>query len=162
MRMLVSALALGVVAFFARGGHLDKLTALTIRGWPLIAAAVAVRVAALWLGSSNLFAISLLFVVLVSLANLGLPGCALIAIGTTLNLAAVVLNSGMPVSDSALETVGKSVVNLDGVHRIITDNTTLPWLGDIVPFGAFGGVYSIGDLIAAFGGFVLPLAQARR
>jgi MFS family permease len=44
----------------------------------------------------------------------------------------------------------------DTLHVLISPDTVLPFLSDIVPVGLVHGVYSAGDLLIAFGGFLIP------
>jgi uncharacterized protein DUF5317 len=159
--MLASALALGLIAAIATGGELKRLGSIRLQLWPVLLLAVALRVVAALTFSGWAFAISLFAIVLVCVANIRLPGLALVGAGTTLNLIVVVANVGMPVSQSALENANATLPQ-DGVHIAMSSATTLNWLGDILPVSVVRGVYSLGDVISAVGAFALPVIQSRR
>lgn len=160
--MLVSAVVAGVGAGIILGGDLRRLGTLTLRWWPLLAAAILVRLAAplvpfaplpLYLGS---FAAILVVVA----GNLRLPGVPLIGVGAALNLAVVSLNGGMPVDLAAVAAAGSSAPH-DPLHFALTTDTRLPALADVIPIGIVRSVYSLGDVAIAAGGFWLPFARLR-
>jgi len=159
--MLASALVLGLIAAIATGGEVKRLGTIRLRLWPVLLVALTLRVIAVLTFSTWAFAISLFAIVLVCLANNRLPGLLLVGAGTTLNLVVVAANFGMPVSQSALVNANATLPQ-DGVHIAMSSATALSWLGDILPIPLVRGVYSVGDLISAVGGFTLPVVQSRR
>ncbi len=93
--------------------------------------------------------------------NWRLPGVSLIAVGSVLNLLVVVGNGGMPVDSGALALAGANVP-ADALHTALTAQTMLPALADVVPVPLVRGVYSVGDLAIAVGGFLLPFRTLAR
>jgi hypothetical protein len=99
------------------------------------------------------------------LANLRIPGLAIVAIGAACNLVAIVVNGGyMPASPAALIAAGmlpsggysNSTVVADPVLAGMTDVYALPrWL-------PFANVYSIGDILIALGIVVVFVVAMRR
>ena len=84
---------------------------------------------------------------------------SVLALGWALNVAVMAPNHGMPVSRAALDAVGAA----DGVdvregnlykHVALDDDTTWPWLGDVVAVPPIRTIVSAGDIVMA-GGVVL-------
>lgn len=159
--MLASALVLGFITAIATGGEIERIGAIRLKLWPILLIALTLRVVAVITFSTWAFLISLFAIVLVCVANSRLPGLLLVGAGTTLNLVVVAANFGMPVSQSALVNAN-ATLSPDGVHIAMSPSTVLSWLGDILPIPLVRGVYSVGDLISAVGGFTLPVVQSRR
>ncbi len=155
--MLASGVLAGIAAGIAFGGDWRRLSTLTLRLWPLLVLAALARAATffdpnlpLWLYLAGYAGIAL-----VAAANWGLPGAALIAVGTTMNMAAISLNSGMPYDPALVASVGARIPS--GEFYVILDaSTRLPFFADVVPIGPLRGVYSVGDLLIALGGFLIP------
>jgi MFS family permease len=155
--MLVSGVVAGLAAGIAFGGNWRRLGAFTLNWWVLLVVASALRLwtffvpdSPLWLYLVGLFGIGL-----VAAANGRLPGAALIAIGTFANVIVVLANQGMPYDVDTLNRVHAAVPR-DGLHVPLGEGTRLAFLADIIPFGLGSAVYSVGDLLIAFGGFLLP------
>ena len=159
--MLASALVLGFITAIATGGEIERIGGIRLKLWPILLIALTLRVVAIITFSTWAFLISLSAIVLVCVANSRLPGLLLVGAGTTLNLVVVAANFGMPVSQSALVNAN-ATLSPDGVHIAMSPSTVLSWLGDILPIPLVRGVYSVGDLISAVGGFTLPVVQSRR
>jgi hypothetical protein len=103
-----------------------------------------------WLGQPvhlASFAVSALFLWL----NRRLPGALLLAIGTSLNLAAIAANGGtMPASPAAWHSAGFPTIVGEFENSNVTSGARLPWLGDVfaVPKGwPFANVFSVGDVV---------------
>jgi hypothetical protein len=167
------AVVIGIVAGYALGGRLGRLESLRIR-WPWLAfAALAVQVVlflprvgdALGAAAPLVYVVSSLAVLVVILANVRIPGVALIAAGAACNLAAILANGGsMPASPEALASLGwtdgagysNSVVRPDVALAPLTDVFALPaWL-------PFANVFSLGDVLIAVGLAVAIAAAMRR
>lgn len=155
--MLVSGVAAGIAAGIAFGGDWRRLGTFNLQWWPLLIVASALRFltfvdprASLWI-----YFVGLVGIGVVAARNGRLPGAALIAIGTFANVLAIALNQGMPYDAGILASVGAKVPD-DGLHVVLSDATRIPFLTDIIPFGLGHAVYSIGDFIIAFGGFLIP------
>jgi hypothetical protein len=162
--MLTSAVALGVIAGWLSGGRrLGRLGDLHIRWWPLLVAAVVVRVTATFFGELSAIAYVIAFagITAVALADRDLPGMTLIAAGATLNAIVVAANGGMPVDQGAVAAAGATMTN-DRLHIVLSAATRLPQLADVFPLPLYRTVYSVGDVLLAIGGFWLPFAWMRR
>jgi hypothetical protein len=86
--------------------------------------------------------------------NRRIPGLALILVGLALNVVVIAANGAMPVSASAarnagVEPPGEGVGDVE--HELLTDETNLPWLGDVLSFPGLPGVFSVGDVVLALG-----------
>jgi hypothetical protein len=147
---IVPALAIGT----ASGGRLRALSSTRVRWWPLALAGVGLQVVP---GSGNVgrwllltsFALLAGFVI----ANLRLPGFALILLGVALNFAVIAANQGMPVTRHALEASGQAgtleeLVEEGGAkHHLADEDTRLLFLGDVIPLGTpINRAISIGDV----------------
>jgi hypothetical protein len=107
-------------------------------------------------------ALSLILIGLVVFANRRAPGVSLLALGLALNVVVMAVNAGyMPVSPAALWTVhgADTPLNAPGAHQqktvLMQADTPLWFLGDVLPVPLLGKVYSLGDLVAGIGAFVL-------
>jgi hypothetical protein len=87
-----------------------------------------------------------------TISNLTLTGAIVLFIGLLLNLAPVLANWSVPVSELALQSVG--VVDaageavIDSPRESTSTAGTLSFLGDVIPVPVVNKVISIGDLIA--------------
>ena len=155
--MLVSGIAFGIAAAAAFGGDWRRLANLQLRWWPLLVVAAAIR---LWTSldanvSVVIWTCGLVGVAVVALRNAALPGAILIGLGTAANVAVSVLNQGMPYDRDALLGLGGHLAT-DAYHVPLTPETSLAPLADVIPIAIARSVFSPGDLIIAFGGFLVP------
>lgn len=155
--MLVGGVVAGFAAGVAFGGDWRRLATFSLRLWPLLAIAAGLRLIGIVFPVAPLavYFAGLAGVAIVALANWRIPGAALIAVGTTLNVLVVLVNSGMPYDVPATLGVGAALPT-DSLHVILGPETQLRFLGDIIPFGVVRGVYSVGDFLIAVGGFLIP------
>lgn len=155
--MLVSAVFAGIIAGIAFGGDWRRLATFTLRWWPLLVIASGLRLWTAFYPHSDLVlhVLGIAGVGMVAAANVRHAGAALIALGTFSNVIAILLNSGMPYDPSIAAAVGTAIPS-DRLHVVLTADTRLPFLADIIPFGLGRSVYSIGDLFIGFGGFLMP------
>lgn len=160
--MLISGIALGVVAGLASGGRIQRLASVQIRWWQVLALAALVRLGAPLTGDLAAFAYVLAFatIVGVAIANAHLPGMWLLAIGAVSNCVVVAANGGMPVDLAALTAAGARLPG-DRLHIALTDGTALAVLADRIPVPLFRGVYSVGDVLLAVAGFWMPFRSMR-
>jgi hypothetical protein len=160
--LLLAAVILSVVAVRPAGGSLATLGQVRLRYAPAIFGALAIQVAILavvpggspWLhrvlhvGS---YALAAVFVV----ANRRIAGMRLLALGTTLNLVAILANNGvMPASRSAQRIAGTLTSSTDFLNSAAVSHPRLLFLGDILPVPhavPLANVYSIGDVCIAIG-----------
>jgi hypothetical protein len=87
-------------------------------------------------------------------------GMALIAIGFTLNVLVILANGGMPVSPDAIAFLGgdPSTAVIAGKHHLMTADTILPWLGDVIPVPRPASIIiSVGDIVLVAG--MIPFAH---
>jgi MFS family permease len=160
--MLASGVLLGIAAGVAFGGDWRRLSTFTLRFWPLLIAASALRLVTFFYPNAELlvYVVGFIGIGAVALGNWRLPGSSLIALGTFMNVLVIVLNSGMPYDLPTAISVGVRIPN-DALHVVLDSSTRLPLLADIIPFtiGPLGftrAVYSVGDFMLAFGGFLIP------
>lgn len=155
---LVVGLALGV----ALGGRAAGLAALRFR-WSglmllgllvqvvLFSEPVAVRIGA-W--GAPIYVASTAAVLAAVLANVSIPGMAIVALGAISNLAAIVANGGyMPATRSALVALGKTDPTSYS-NSTTLENPALGPLTDIFAMPAwlpFANVFSIGDVLIGAG-----------
>ncbi|MDP9406261.1 MAG: MFS transporter, partial [Actinomycetota bacterium] len=162
MALLLSALAIGLVAILALGGRLERLAAVRLRGLPLLVASTAIQLSlmvglvpgvrplqgALHLAS---YGLSGAFVVL----NRRLPGVLLIGLGGLCNLLPIAANGGvMPASADALSRAGLVAAPRGFSNSIALADPRLARLGDVfaVPESwPLANVFSIGDVLVVAG-----------
>jgi hypothetical protein len=165
------AVLAGLVVGRLLGGRISALADMRLRAIGLFYVAIAMQIAAypsgtlpwsvgdrvataLWLGSYAVAGAA-------ALANMRVPGVAVMATGMASNLAAVVANGGhMPGLRSALRAAGHVY---RGVHNneIVANHPHLPWLIDRWAVPAFvpgGNVYSVGDVLIAAGAMIAVAA----
>jgi hypothetical protein len=164
--LLVLAAAGGLAIGRARrpvGGHAAqahlRLGSLVIVGVALALLSASVH------GDVSVLAQALSIAVLAAFAgaNRNVTGIAVVGVGLVLNLAAVVLDNGMPVRGEAL--VAADIVepghvadhDIRAPRHLETDADAFGWLGAVVPVPGLRQVVSFGDLIVLVG-----LADAAR
>jgi hypothetical protein len=155
--MLVSGLALGLLAGLAVHRGWRPLLQVEIRWLPVLLGSLVLRAIAPLFGAAGfpLYLAALLGTASSAAANSGLTGALLVAAGGCLNLAVVVLNVGMPVDPSAVATAGTRMP-ADALHVTLTSATLVAPLADIIPIAVIHNVYSVGDVVIALGGFLIP------
>lgn len=159
---LLAVVILSVVTVRPAGGSLSALGQVRLRYAPAIFGALALQIAIVsvlpggspWLhrvlhiGS---YALAAVFIV----ANRRLAGMRMLALGTTLNLIAILANNGvMPASRSALRTAGRLTNSTDFLNSAAVPHPRLLFLGDILPVPhavPLANVYSVGDVCIAIG-----------
>lgn len=164
--MLIGSVLLGLLAGLAARGDLRRLGMLRAR-WPqLFLAAVVLRLAAVTVLEGDPqragYVVALWLLAAVAVANLVLPGAALIGVGIGLNALVIALNGGaMPVSPSALAAAG-ATMPAGALHQAMDEGTRLWFLADVIPLAAVAGVYSVGDVLLAAGAFWLVFRTLTR
>lgn len=159
---MLYGLLLGLLIGFATGGRPARLGHLQFRWGALAMIGLAIQLVLFSSPLTNSFGDaapliyvgSTLLVLAAVLRNAALPGLALVAVGATSNLIAIIGNGGfMPATPGALAALGKrapegysnSAVVADPVAPLLTDIFALPtWL-------PFANVFSIGDVFITAG-----------
>lgn len=168
--IVILALGLGAAAGWIRGGRLRNLEQLKIRYVPGILVLFVVQsvlrsdfaplgrlsaILLVWLWCMCVLATAFL-----ALANRRVRGFILVSIGLLSNALVVVANGAMPLSLSAASRLGISAGQVanglqDGFYVVVTDQTRLWLLGDVLPLPAIvpgmGSVLSIGDVLMLVG-----------
>jgi hypothetical protein len=166
----LAVVGLAVGTSYLRGGRLFRLADAPLHlTWLLLVGLglqIAVDVAAarglLADASSQGWLLLLVSQVLVMgwvVANRHLPGTVLIAVGLLLNAVVIAANGAMPVSAEALAALGAEPgATPTGKHTLMTGDTRLPWLADILPLPPLRSIISVGDIVLAAG--LIPLVHA--
>ncbi|KGG80097.1 DUF5317 domain-containing protein [Caloranaerobacter azorensis] len=175
--MLIESMATSLVVGKVRGGKLENIGKVQIRGWYFFVLGFIIEFTSVYLKMKNIGIIStfinkyfiyvhslsyiLIFIGLI--LNFKNKSMILVFIGTLLNFIVIVANGGrMPVSPEGLKTAGL-ISNLEMLkndmiitHTLITDSTKLSILGDIIPLSKpypFPKMISIGDIFLGLGIF---------
>jgi hypothetical protein len=166
----VAVLVVAVLASYLRGGRLHRIAHAEIRaGWLLfvgVAIQFGVDLAAgrgllpdAGVAGWSLLLSSQVLVVAFLLLNRQLPGVWLIAVGLALNAVVIAMNRAMPVDPAAIAAIGlEGAAVPPGKHTLLTAETRLPWLADIIPVRWLRSIVSVGDLVLAVG--LLPMTHA--
>ena len=168
---ILYAVLAGLVVGLLAGGRLARLGELRIRWLPLALLGLAIQVVLFSdLGASlagdlspAIYVGSTVLVLGVVLVNLRIPGLALVAIGASLNLVAILANGGsMPADPGALASLGKPIE--DVANSVVLEDPVLPFLTDIFALPAWlplANVFSIGDVLIGIGVAVAIVAGMR-
>ena len=164
---ILLAIPLGIVAGYALGGRLDRLADLHFRWGGLAFAGLLVQVVLFTeaVGSvigrdlgAVIYVASATGVLIAVVLNARLPGIAILAMGATLNLAAILANGGvMPTTEAALATAG--LADRPGLsNSAVLANPALVPLTDVFALPSWfplTNVFSIGDVLIGLGVAVL-------
>jgi hypothetical protein len=158
---LVAAVLLSVLAVPLFGGRLGALADLRLRRVWAIYAALALAVLGIGLPALPDALRSALLVAAYPLgavflvANRGVPGMAVAALGAALNLLAITANGGvMPASPSALARAGLAVEDPGFQNSAALVEPRLAFLGDVFSIPAswpLSNVFSVGDVLIWLG-----------
>ena len=160
--MLLSGVVAGLALGIAIGRDWRRLERLQIRWFSVIALALVARAAAPFAPFALLvFVAGIVLTAIFAAANWRLPGATLIALGSVLNLVVIVANGAMPVDGEMLEAAGGRLP-VDALHESISSQTILPILADVIVVPFVRAAYSIGDVLIASGGFLLPFVTLTR
>lgn len=161
--MLVSGLVAGFVLGLLVGGDWRRLQTFDLKLWPALLVGALARAAAPLLGGLGLASSVLGLVLMAGVAafNWFLPGALLIAVGSVLNVIVTVANGGMPVDPALLPLAGKSVPS-DGLHVLLTPDSRVPVLADVLLIPIVNNIYSVGDVALAVGGFWMTFRLVKR
>jgi Family of unknown function (DUF5317) len=166
--LLIAVLVAGVLIGLVLGGSLRRLGELSFRLWPLALIGLALQfVPAFGHGSAarawgaGLLIASFTALTVFVVANIRVPGMALLAVGFVLNIVAIAVNGGMPVGDQALRVAYGSdyssqlhelVVSGGAKHHLQGPSDTLVVLTDVIPVPSpVHLVISAGDALSFVG-----------
>lgn len=164
-------LLVAVLLGWASGGSLVQLGALPLRRRSLVWTALGTQAAGTVVGGPAYpvgLALSAALVAWFLVANRGIRGTGLLALGLLANALVVCLNGAMPVSVAAADRAGTTtqqiLVGDDPRHQIADRRTVLAPLGDVIPVRApwRPEVVSPGDVLVAAGLAQLVLIGMRR
>ena len=158
--MLASGVIAGIAAGIAFGGDWRRLATVALHWWPVLILATALRIWTYFFPTAELaiYLLGLIGIGVVAARNWHLPGAVLIAVGTFANVFVILINGGMPFDPAIVTAVG-APIPIDGLHRPFDADTRLAFLSDTIPFGLGHSVYSLGDFLIAFGGFLVPFVS---
>ena len=160
--LLLAAVFFSVVAVRPAGGSLPALGRVRLRYAPALFPALALQIVIIsvvpggspWL-HRVLYIASYALAGLFLVANRRVAGLRILALGTTLNLIAILANNGvMPASRHALRIAGTLTNSTGFLNSAAVPHPRLLFLGDILPVPhavPFANVYSIGDVCIAIG-----------
>ncbi len=164
MPFTVLVLGVAVALGYLRGGRLSRIAEVVAWSWLLLvglALQLAVEAASSRgqlpgaLGTGLLLAGQMLVAVW-ALLNRYLPGMPLIFLGLLLNAIVLTANGAMPVAPEAIAAIGlPGSEPQGGKHELMTDDTRLGWLADVVPLPPLRTIVSVGDIVLAAG--IIPL-----
>ena len=159
--MLIVAAGSAALAI-RRGGSLTNLASTTFEWVGVLAAALVLQIAADLFGpgdisSTGLLAVTYLAVAAFVLRNRVLPGILIAVAGLAMNILVISLNGAMPVSPWAAGIAGAESFDEEmGIkHELAGPQTSLGFLGDVIPIPETGRVISAGDIVLAAGIAVL-------
>ncbi len=171
MLLLASVVVVSLLAGLVLGGRFSGFERIHLRLWWLAPVGLAMQLAP---ASNHGLALGLLlgsYVVLLAfgLANIRLAGFALIVMGLLANFLVISVNSGMPVTRSALLSSGQAdtlslLTSGQGTkHHLAGSGEVLLPLADVIPVGTpFHQVMSVGDLFVYAGMLWFVVAVMRR
>ena len=170
MKPVLITLVLAVGIGLLTGGRLSGLSAMRFR---LVSAALAGLLLQFFVPSGIwqqvlLFA-SFLLLTAFAVANIKIPGFALILAGIAMNFLVIGVNSGMPVPRWSLERSDQIqelqyLIDHGGAkHHLATDDDTLLFLADVIPLPSpIRQSVSPGDVVAYVGVAYVIVAGMRR
>ncbi|WP_419945329.1 DUF5317 family protein [Candidatus Poriferisodalis sp.] len=138
-----------------------RLRMLRINHWPvLVLGAVlsfAVTLDTNMLAGRFALGVSLALLLGSCVLNQHVTGALIVAVGISANLAVLLLNGYLPVSEAAVVAAG--IIDVDGLDRVLLgtargwadDATIAAWLGSAVPLAPLQDVITLGDLVTAVG-----------
>lgn len=149
-------MAISILVGWIRGGKLTNLTEIRVRLWGLLPTGFLLLAASAFLSTDQhqlavaLILVSYLPLLLFVWLNREMTGIWIAGMGILMNFTVIVLNAGMPVLEEAVRIAGggENLV-LGAKHVLLTEETLMPFLGDIIPLPA--AVISLGDVFLAIG-----------
>jgi len=141
----------------ARGGKLRNLSEIRVKLWWLLPVGFLILASANYLPrDQNRLAVTLILISYLPLLlfvwlNRESSGIWIAGIGILMNFTVIVINGGMPVLAEAASVAGGGDVELvlGAKHVVMTAETRLPFLADVIPMPR--SVLSLGDVFLAIG-----------
>jgi len=157
MQWILLVFVIAIILGAIRGGNLRNLAGVRVTLWWLLLLGFLILAIANLLPTDQhklavaLILISYLPLLLFVLLNRNLSGIWIAGIGILMNFTVIVANAGMPVLKEAAQIASGSSANLalGAKHVILTTETSLPFLADVLPLP--GAVLSLGDVFLAIG-----------
>lgn len=162
--------SLAVLVSYARGGRLRRLAEAPLHAPWLLFAGLALQIAVDVTAGRGLIGdagpvgvtvliVSQLLVIAWLALNRQFRGVGLVALGLLLNAVVMTANGAMPVDPGAIRALGLGELEVPpGKHTLLTEDTRLPWLADVLPLPPLRSIVSVGDLVLGAG--LLPLTHA--
>jgi hypothetical protein len=151
----LAAMAAGFLVSLALGGRFRHLAGKSFRIWLLLPLGLVLQVMVQRESVPAPFALLLLsYVCLIAFgtANWRLTGMWLIVLGFSLNFLCIALNHGMPVSRTAIGSLGIQEQPFGVKHHLERSSDRLTFLGDIIPVPSpVNEALSFGDMIMTVG-----------
>ena len=167
MLWILLVLAVSIVVGWLRGGKLRNLTEIRVKLWWLLPLGFLILAASSFVPSDMhelavvLVLASYIPLLLFVWLNREASGIWIAGLGILMNFTVILLNGGMPVLEEAAIIAGETgELQLDAKHVLLTEDTRLPFLADIIPLP--GAVLSLGDVFLAIGVGVFLEDQMRQ
>ena len=165
---------LAIIIGLLRGGELDRLSHISIKGVLLFAIALILR-ALVWIAgtynvsffvqfSSIFIIVSYCLLIFAALENIKLPGIKYLTLGVFLNFFVMLFNGvRMPVlmrENALLNSMNAQTLRQDQgiMHVLMGEETLFAYLGDVIslpePFSE-SSMLSVGDILILIGIFIL-------
>jgi hypothetical protein len=167
MLWIAFVLLISIVVGALRGGKLRNLTEIRVKLWWLLPLGFLILAASNFVPTDRdrlgVILVLASYVPLLAFVwlNRDLTGIWIAGLGILMNFTVILLNGGMPVLAEAATIAGEAgELVLDSKHVLLTAETRLPFLADIVPLP--GAVLSLGDVFLAIGVGVFLEDQMRQ
>ena len=167
MQWILLVLVVAIVVGWLRGGRLRNLTEIRVRAWWLLPLGFLILAASSFVpGDYHELAVALVLISYIPLLifvwlNREASGIWIAGVGILMNFTVITLNGGMPVLEEAAMIAGETGdLVLDAKHVLLTEDTRMPFLADIIPLP--GAVLSLGDVFLAIGVAVFLEDQMRQ
>lgn len=176
MILFLATIGIAIVLGYVFGGRLRRIEELRLRLWWFAGAGFAIQFIPLPEGDAGrdlvirtaVLAISYTLLLTFAVANMRLPGIALVVIGLAANFLVIAVNGGMPVSEGALRSSDQpELVQMlresgSDKHHRLTDEDRLTFLADVIGIPSpVAQAISIGDVFL-YTGLVLLIVTAMR
>lgn len=161
----IIGLGVGLAVAMATGSTLpeifSRLRVQQVNHWPVLALGAVLSLAAGF--DANMLAgrfalgISLALLLAGCLLNRHITGARVVAVGIAANLAVLLANGYVPVSEGAVVAAG--IIDFEGLDRVLLgaarrwsdDATIAAWLGSAIPLAPLRDVITLGDVVTAAG-----------